>query len=113
MISESMLIWGNALAVTGAVVFGYVFYVRHRGRRDRERLAEARRLGIETPKGQYPYIDPDVCIGCGGCVSACPEGDVLGNVGGLATVVNGMRCIGIGQCVKACPVGGAIELRVG
>ncbi len=113
MISESMLIWGNALAVTGAVVFGYVFAVRRRGRRDLERLDEAQRLGIDTPKGQYPYIDPDVCIGCGGCIRACPEGDVLGIVGGLATVVNGMRCIGIGQCVKACPVGGAIELRVG
>ncbi len=112
MISESMLIWGNALAVTGAVLFGYVFAVRRRGRLDRERLEEARRLGIDTPKGQYPYIDPDVCIGCASCVSACPEGDVLGMVGGLATVVNGMRCIGIGQCAKACPLGG-IELRVG
>ena len=113
MISESMLIWGSALALTAAVVFGYVFATRRRVRLDRERLEEARRLGIDTPKGQYPYINPDVCIGCGGCIKACPEGDVLGNVGGLATVVNGMRCIGIGQCIKACPVGGAIELRVG
>ncbi len=113
MISESVLIWGSALALNGAIVLGYVLALRRRGRKDRERLEEARRLGIDTPKGQYPYIDPDVCIGCGGCIKACPEGDVLGNVGGLATVVNGMRCIGIGQCVKACPVGGAIELRVG
>ncbi len=112
MISESMLIWGNALAVAGVVLFGYVFAVRRRGRLDAERLEDARRLGIDIPKGQYPYIDPDVCIGCGGCVSACPEGDVLGLVGGLATVVNGMRCIGIGQCAKACPVGG-VEIRVG
>ena len=80
MISESMLIWGNALAVTGAVVLGYMFAVRRRGRLDRERLDEARRLGVDTPKGQYPYIDPDVCIGCGGCIRACPEGDVLGIV---------------------------------
>ncbi len=112
MISESLLIWGNALALTGAIVLGYMMNLRRRGRKDRERLEEARRLGIDTPKGQYPYINPDVCIGCGGCIRACPEGDVLGNVGGLATVVNGMRCIGIGQCVKACPLGG-IELRVG
>ncbi len=112
MISESVLIWGNALALTAAVVFGYVYSVRRRGRLDHERMEEARRLGIDTPKGQYPYIDPDVCIGCGGCVSACPEGDVMGMVGGLATVVHGMRCIGIGQCAKACPLGG-IELRVG
>jgi putative YpdA family bacillithiol system oxidoreductase len=112
MVSESVLIWSGALTVVGVVVLGYVLAERRRGRRDRERLEEARRLGIDTPKGQYPYIDPDVCIGCGGCVSACPEGDVLGIVGGLAMVVNGMRCIGIGQCAKACPVG-AVELRVG
>ncbi len=110
--SESALIWGAALGVTGLVVLGYVLAVLRRSRRDRERIEEAKRLGIHAPKGQYPYIDPDICIGCGGCVNACPEGDVLGMVGGLATVVNGMRCIGIGQCAKACPVG-AVELRVG
>ncbi len=112
MISESAFIWGNALVLTGAVVLGYVVALRRRGRRDRERLDEARRLGIDIPKGLYPYIDPDRCIGCGSCVGACPEGDVLGLVGGLATVVNGLRCIGIGQCAKACPVGG-IEIRLG
>ncbi len=112
MISESVFIWGNALALTAVVVFGYALAVRRRGRHDRERLAEARRLGIDVPKGIYPYVDPDVCIGCGSCVRACPEGDVLGLVGGLSTVINGMRCIGIGQCAKACPVS-AIEMRVG
>jgi thioredoxin reductase len=52
------------------------------------------------------------CIGCGTCVSACPEGDVLGIVGGTATVVNGLRCVGHGRCEIACPVG-AIEVSLG
>ncbi len=101
-----------ALGFAAVIVLAYLLAQRRRGRFDEERLTEAQRLGIDAPKGLYPYIDPRICIGCGGCTSACPEGDVLGLVGGLATVVNGMRCIGIGQCVKACPVDG-VELRVG
>lgn len=112
MPGETGLIWGAALAVCALVVAGYLYAFRRRGRVERSRLAEARELGIDRPKGQFPYIDPSICIGCGGCVKACPEKDVLGLVGGLAMVVNGARCIGIGQCEKACPVG-AIEIAVG
>lgn len=112
MISLNLLIWSAALLVSAAIVGGYLLAMRRRERRERERSAEARRLGIARPPGRYPYVDPSVCIGCGGCVRACPEKDVLGLVGGLATVINGARCMGIGQCAKACPVG-AIELAVG
>lgn len=110
--TESLLIWSGSLGLTGTIVLGYVALHWHRERHDRKRLEEARRLGLDTPKGQYPFIDPNICIGCGGCVKACPEGDVLGMVGGLATVVDGVRCIGIGQCATACPVEG-ITIRIG
>ena len=105
-------IWAVSLAVVGLIVSTYAIAIRRRERRARDRVAEAERLGTSKPTGKYPFIDPMVCIGCGGCIAACPEGDVLGLVGGLAVVVNGARCIGIGQCAKACPVGG-IELAVG
>ena len=36
----------------------------------------------EIHPGQHPHIDVSRCIGCGACVTACPEGDVLGVVGG-------------------------------
>ncbi len=63
----------------------------------------------EGPKAQHPRIDVAHCIGCGSCVDVCPEGDVLGLVGGKAAIINGHKCIGHGLCVDACPVG-AIEL---
>jgi thioredoxin reductase len=53
-----------------------------------------------------------LCIGCGSCVEACPEGDVLGVVFGRAMVINGQRCVGHGYCEVACPVG-AIKVGLG
>lgn len=112
MISEPVLLWGGALLIVGLVVLPYLFRFRKRTRRDRERKEEAVALGIDRPAAQFPYIDPSRCIGCGACVKACPEGDVLGIVGGTAVVVNGLRCVGHGRCEEACPVG-AIQVGLG
>ncbi|MCH9650198.1 MAG: NAD(P)-binding domain-containing protein [Deltaproteobacteria bacterium] len=112
MILEAWFIWASALAISTAIPYFYLHSFRRRERQTRQGLAEAQQLGIAKPMGQFPYIDPEICIGCGGCIRACPEKDVLGLTGGLATVVNGARCIGIGQCEKACPVG-AIEIGMG
>jgi thioredoxin reductase (NADPH) len=35
----------------------------------------------------------------------CPEGDVLGMVGGKAMIINGYKCIGHSICADSCPVG--------
>ena len=68
------------------------------------------RLSAESgPRAQHPHIDALRCIGCGACVDACPEGDVLAVIGGKAAIVNGHKCIGHGLCADACPVG-AIEI---
>jgi thioredoxin reductase (NADPH) len=111
-ISTPDAIWLASLILAAAIFLLYFLTFRRRERRDRARALEARELGIHRPTAQYPYIDPAICIGCGACVRACPEKDVLGLVGGLAVVVNGVRCIGIGQCEKACPVQ-AIQISVG
>ena len=44
---------------------------------------------MDRAAGQYPLIDAGACIGCGSCVAACREGDVLGIVMGKAVVING------------------------
>ncbi|HSN89073.1 MAG TPA: NAD(P)-binding domain-containing protein, partial [Thermoanaerobaculia bacterium] len=103
---------GGASLIAGLVVLSYLFRFRKRIRRDRERKEEAVALGIDRPAAQFPYVDPSRCIGCGACVKACPEGDVLGIVGGTAVVVNGLRCVGHGRCEEACPVG-AIQVGLG
>lgn len=110
--SSEVVTWGLSLAVVAAIVLPYVRSFRRQRHADRARKEEAARLGIDRPPAQFPFIDPMRCIGCGTCVAACPEGDVLGIVGGTATVVNGLRCVGHGRCEKACPVG-AIEVGLG
>ena len=110
--SETVLLWSAALVLVALIVLPYVGRFRRRLRVDRERKEEAAALGIDKPAAQYPYVDPLQCIGCGACVRACPEGDVLGLVGGTAVVVNGLRCVGHGRCEEACPVG-AITVGLG
>ena len=109
---EDVVLWGSALLVVAAIVLPYALSFRRRNRKDRARKEEAVQLGIDRPKAQYPAIDATRCIGCGTCVTACPEHDVLGIVGGRATVINGLRCVGHGKCQEACPVG-AIQVGLG
>ena len=111
-LSESVVLWSAALLVAALIVLPYLWRFRRRIRKDRERKEEASALGIDKPAAQFPYIDPTHCIGCGACVKACPEGDVLGIVGGTAVVVNGLRCVGHARCEEACPVG-AITVGLG
>lgn len=97
-------VWSLALLFSMFTVVFYSHRFRKRVVSDTVRLDEAKRLGFDRATGQYPYIDPRLCLGCGTCVEACPEGDVLGLVGGQAVVVNGVRCIGVAHCAQACPV---------
>lgn len=66
-------------------------------------LGESEAAGLSAPDSLHPVIDHFRCIGCGSCVSACPEHDVLGLIDGKARLVNPADCIGHGACKAACP----------
>ncbi len=87
-----------------------VWYLGGRARRQRVSLATAeaaREAGLTEPASLHPIINPSVCIGCGACVTACPEQpahQVLGLIDGKAHLVGPTDCIGHGACQRACPV---------
>ncbi len=101
---ENIYSWLVAAVV---VLFFVVRYLIGHRKREAAAIAAAEhgKLFSDGPKAQHPHIDLEGCIGCGTCVDACPEGDVLGILNGKATIVKGHKCIGHGICADVCPVG--------
>src|SRR5215467_13908210 len=109
--SYDRLLW-IGLAFTGAVLVAYLVRRWREDHRAKHKLADAVRLELTVPTSLHPVIDPDVCIGSGSCITACPEGKIIGLVDGVATLLNGSKCIGHGKCAAECPVD-AIKLVFG
>lgn len=86
-------------------VSGYIFWHVRRGRKNIALLEENTKAGLMEPSSLHPLIDPLLCIGCGSCVSACPEASkkVLGLVRHKSVLLNPTHCIGHGACKTACP----------
>ncbi len=103
------LIFGLPVSLTVVVI---LWRQRRNTRRALERWEEAKVSGLTEPASLHPVIDPALCLGCGSCVSACPEGDILGLVNRKAQLVSPSSCIGHGACKEACPAD-AISLVFG
>ncbi|MFI4867158.1 MAG: NAD(P)-binding domain-containing protein [Steroidobacterales bacterium] len=93
------------------------YWWRRRAKESRYRatLEDSLAAGLIEPASLHPVIDASQCIGCGACVSACPqmpEHQVLGVIDGKAQLVGPTDCIGHGACKTACPTQ-AIELVLG
>jgi dihydropyrimidine dehydrogenase (NAD+) subunit PreT len=97
------------------VLAGFVGFLWQRARRqarDTEGFKQAVADEAHLPPSLHPVIDPNVCIGSLSCITACPEGDILGVVDGVAKLIIGRNCIGHGRCAIECPVD-AIKLVIG
>lgn len=96
------------------LVVPLVIFLVKRSRRERaakETWHEALESGLTDPPSLHPVIDPNLCLGSGGCLVACPE-QAIGIIDGKGVLVSPALCIGHGACATSCPVG-AIKLVFG
>jgi thioredoxin reductase (NADPH) len=75
-------------------------------------MHEAQEAGLTEPSSLHPVIDPALCLGCGACVKACPEKQILGIIDGKAALIEPSHCVGHGACATSCPTD-AISLVFG
>ncbi len=93
--------------VPAALILWY--YTRSRRRSTQSSISvlnESIDAGMTEPASLHPVIDYAKCIGCGSCVTACPEfpeHKVLGLIDRKAHLTSPTDCIGHGLCQKACP----------
>jgi len=105
----SLALYGVIMAVVWGI---YTFRSRRVEEKSIAIKAIAVEAGLTEPASLHPSIDPAKCLGCGNCAMVCPEGDILGIIGGKAELVEPTHCIGHGACASACPTG-AITLVFG
>jgi len=67
-------------------------------------FAQIKEAGLTEPASLHPVIDENLCVGCGTCAAACPEGNVLGLISDKIHLINPTHCIGHGACKAACPM---------
>jgi thioredoxin reductase (NADPH) len=94
------------LAYVAPLAFVWAIYLPARRRlegRAVAKLTAATEAGLLEPASLHPVIDPAKCIGCGSCVRACHEGDILGLIDGKSELVEPSLCIGHGACKAVCP----------
>jgi thioredoxin reductase (NADPH) len=99
-IDPILALYALPLAIVWTVYLGLRKRAERRSISKRQAAEEA---GLLEPPTLHPEIDPARCIGCGACVRACPEGEILGLIDGKAVLVEPSECIGHGACRAACP----------
>lgn len=103
---ESLLTIAIAALIIAVSVIPYYRRQLRKETEAKTRMRELKMTGLDVAGGMHPRIDALLCIGCGNCIMACPEDNVLGIVEGTAVLLHGAKCVGHGRCADACPVGG-------
>lgn len=110
--TPDQIIFIAAIILAAGIPVGYWLNYRRSVAKAKDILATNIEAGLTEPVSLHPKIDCNSCISTGACVSACPEGKILGIVGGRGQLVSPSKCIGHGACMQACPTG-AISLVFG
>ena len=101
---QELPVWLTVYGLPATVILITYVTLRYRThRKSRAALAESEQAGLTEPASLHPVFDPSLCLGCGACVTACPEKKVIGLIDGKARLVNPSSCIGHGACKTACP----------
>jgi thioredoxin reductase (NADPH) len=100
--------WSLAIYIVPLVVITAIYALRQSRTHARHArvLEDTVASGMTEPASLHPLIDESKCLGCGACVTACPETshhDVLGLINGKAVLIGPTECIGHGACKTACP----------
>ena len=86
-----------------ALMLAYGLFQRRRTARAQTVYQASVAAGLLEPASLHPVIDYARCLGCGTCVKACPEKNVLGIMDNRARLITPSSCIGHGACKTACP----------
>lgn len=102
MTSELIIIFIYTTPLLLILAF-YLYKRKKQHQISKDFLVQARSDGLTEPASLHPIIDPQKCLGCASCISACPEQNVLGLIDRHAHLVNPANCIGHGACKTSCP----------
>ncbi|MDH5257041.1 MAG: NAD(P)-binding domain-containing protein [Gammaproteobacteria bacterium] len=95
------------LAFGVPLILFILIFVRKREKVSKESLTafiNVKSAGLTEPASLHPVIDANLCVGCASCITACPEGNVLGLINNRAHLINPTHCIGHGACKTSCPM---------
>ncbi|HEX5637899.1 MAG TPA: 4Fe-4S binding protein, partial [Gammaproteobacteria bacterium] len=91
------------LIVALIFIISYALYSSFSQWRHRKVYDKNMQDGLGEPASLHPVFDEQKCLGCKACITACPEGNVIGVINNKARLINPSHCIGHGACKKACP----------